>query len=116
MTKTARTRHIVALIAAYTVALQGLLLPLSVVAAGPFAAALCVTEYTGGPQPGHNTGCPCAAGCGPQCCTANLATPPADGDLAVAASSHIVAPIAALQPAIRASNYRPQLPRAPPLA
>ena len=116
MTKTVRTRHIVTLIAAYTVALQALLLPLSVAAAGPFAAALCITADTGSPQPGHDTGCPCAAGCGTQCCSTQLTAAPAAGDLAAAVSSHVVAPIAALQPAIRASSYSPQLPRAPPPA
>jgi hypothetical protein len=42
-------RSIIALIAAYAVALQALLLPLSVAAAGPFATALCADASTHGP-------------------------------------------------------------------
>ena len=50
MSETARTRRGVALIAGYVVALQALLLPLSV-AAGPFAGSLCSLHVNGSPSP-----------------------------------------------------------------
>jgi hypothetical protein len=71
MTESIRGRSIVALFAAYVIALQALFLPLSV-AAGPAAAgsSLCLSAASGGGgPPAHDqSGCPCAAGCGVQCC------------------------------------------------
>jgi hypothetical protein len=67
MSKSLRCRHVIALAAAYVVALQALLLPLSVAAGSPFHSSLCAAAAAtdGLPQPtGHDGGCPCAAGCG----------------------------------------------------
>jgi hypothetical protein len=108
-------RSIVALIAAYAVALQALLLPLSVAAAGPFATALCADASTHGPSSNHQAGCPCVAGCGAQCCEA--ATLPPDVTVAAALrSSNPVGPTPALIAVKRAAERSPLLPRAPPLA
>src|SRR6185503_1545564 len=107
-------RSIVALIAAYAVALQALLLPLSVAAAGLLTTALCADSSTHGPSSNHQPGCPCVAGCGAQCCEAATLPP----DITVAAplhSSNPVAPTQALIAAKRASERSPLLPRAPPL-
>lgn len=107
-------RSIVALIAAYAVALQALLLPLSVAAAGPFATALCADASTHGPSSNHQAGCPCVAGCGAQCCEAATLPP----DVTVAAPLHspdTVVPTLALIAAKRAAERSPLLPRAPPL-
>jgi hypothetical protein len=108
-------RSIVALIAAYAVALQALLLPLSVAAAGPFATALCADASTHGPSSNHQAGCPCVAGCGAQCCVAATLPP----DITVAApldSSNPITATLALIAVKRAAERSPLLPRAPPLA
>jgi hypothetical protein len=108
-------RSIVALIAAYAVALQALLLPLSVAAAGPFATALCADASTHGPSSNHQAGCPCLAGCGTQCCAA--ATLPPDVTVAAALrSSNTIGPMPAFVAVKRAAERSPLLPRAPPLA
>src|SRR6185437_11855264 len=102
-------RSIVALIAAYAVALQALLLPLSVAAAGPFATALCAQASTHGPSSNHQASCPCVAGCGAQCCEAATLPP----DVAVAAPLHsldaVVATLALIA-AKRAAERSPLLP------
>ena len=80
MSKAIRTRQIIALAAAYVVALQALLLPLSMATASPFATSLCAAASDGishAPSPAnHDSGCPCAAGCGMQCCAQTFVGPP----------------------------------------
>lgn len=117
MKKPVRSRRIVALFAAYVVALQALLLPLSVAAGGPLDASLCTAAASaeGSPSPAsHQTGCPCAAGCGMQCCMQALASPPqfavALGQTRISAMT--TAP--AFEPVIRLAMRSPQVPRAPP--
>ena len=112
-----RSRRIVALIAAYVVALQTLLLPLSVAAGAP-DFSLCVSAASAGPHSGagHATGCPCAAGCGTQCCTHAMAGPsPAIVVLAPAAIAKL-APLPMIVSAARPHLHSPQLARAPPAA
>ena len=117
MSKTIRTRRIVALIAAYVVALQALLLPLSTAAASPFKTKLCATAESadGAPRPaGHESGYPCAAGCGVQCCAQTFVGP---AQIMVtrgvtAAVTMTLAP--ALEPVVRLADRGPQIPRAPP--
>ena len=118
MGKPVRSRRIIALIAAYVVALQALLLPLSVAAGSPFTNGLCASSAgTTQQKPvSHQTGCPCAAGCGMQCCAQGLA-----GALQVAivpalSQSYALAAAPVLAPAMRAFERRPQIPRAPPTA
>lgn len=108
-------RSIVALIAAYAVALQALLLPLSVAAAAPFNAAPCAQAPASSSEPGDHGGYPCAAGCLTHCTDA-AAAPAAVGSHAVARSSHRLTVVAALISAKRAAERQPQNPRAPPAA
>src|SRR5512141_1972879 len=108
-----RSRRIVALIAAYVVALGALLLPLSVAAGGP-DVSLCASASSAGPHSGdgHATGCPCAAGCGTQCCANAMAgPPPAIVVLAPAAIAKLTPPPRAIVSAARPHLYRPQLAR-----
>ncbi len=113
-----RSRRIVALVAAYVIGLQAMLLPLSVAAGGLFTPLCSGQASVGTAQTplGHDNGCPCAAGCGMQCGVHALAGPPATviafGTFGVA---NLVPPpaIVAVPPA---ATHRPQLARAPPAA
>lgn len=120
MSESARTRRGIALIAAYVVALQALLLPLSVAAGGPFAASLCAAASSadGWPSPaGHDPGCPCAAGCGMQCCAQTLAGPPQVISVKLDLARVIAMTLPpAIEPVIRSTDRSPQVPRAPPAA
>ncbi len=118
MSERIRLRQIVALVAAYLVALQALLLPLSVAAGISFDSRLCAAASTAdAPQPagGHNNACPCAAGCGMQSCAQALIEPP-PGIIVFGqeqgrtySSGPITASIA------RPAANGPQIPRAPPV-
>lgn len=114
MSKPLPARRIVALIAAYVVALQALLLPLSVAAGSPLPTSLCSEAPTGAPAQ-HDTGCPCAAGCGMQCCAQILLGPPQ-----IDVASHGTGTIAVTLPAAldsigRIAQRSPHSPRAPPI-
>jgi hypothetical protein len=118
MSHTLPSRRIVALIAAYVVALQALLLPLSVVAGAPDAslcasAASASAQYPGG---GHATGCPCAAGCGTQCCVTAIAGPPQTIAILAPVSIAKLAPAPVAASDARPDRHSPQLARAPPAA
>jgi hypothetical protein len=111
-------RRIIALAAAYLVALQALLLPLSVAAGSPFVGPPCSTSVS---QPGsqpvkHDTGCPCAAGCGMQCCAQALAAPSPELSARIPVISYAMAlqltPVVERRTPIRS----PSIPRAPPAA
>jgi hypothetical protein len=117
MSKSVRPRRFIAVFAAYTVALQALLLPLSVAIGGPLGNTLCGASVEGSPSPvSHESGCPCAAGCGMQCCIHALGGPP---EIAVAiAEMHVgaVAPAPYLAAVSQPNDRRgPQIPRAPPV-
>jgi hypothetical protein len=119
MSKFFQSRRLVALAAAYVVALQALLLPLSVAAGGAFDASLCTAAASvdGSPPPaGHDTGCPCAAGCGTQCCVQTLAGPPPVMIALGLMRAIAVTPAPAIAPASRPTDRNPQIPRAPPTA
>ncbi len=112
------SRRIVALIAAYVVALQTLLLPLSVVAGAPdvslcASAASASAQHPGG---GHATGCPCAAGCGTQCCDTAIAGPPQTVAIHAPVGAAKLAPAPAAASDARPDRHSPQLARAPPAA
>jgi hypothetical protein len=114
MTEHARPRRVVALIAAYVVALQALLLPLSV-AAGGGTTGLCLSVASSGSQPaGHGDGCPCAAGCGMQCCAPAALLPPqiVIARIAVEVVAVVSAPFSA--PVLMPSDFDPHRPRGPP--
>jgi hypothetical protein len=96
------------------VALQALLLPLSVASGAAFSAGLCAAEGAP-PASHHETGCPCAAGCGMQCCGLALIGPP-QVVVAVALTQGLalITPAPALAPVVRPAGKGPQIPRAPP--
>ncbi|HTQ82670.1 MAG TPA: DUF2946 family protein [Pseudolabrys sp.] len=117
MTDSARSRGIIALFAAYVMALQALLLPLSA-AAGPLASSgLCQSASSIGDSApaGHQNGCPGAAGCCVQCCAQTSLLPPPQVVAAIAftrvgaaTSARFVAPLP--QP----HELGPYVPRGPP--
>jgi hypothetical protein len=114
-----RSRPIVALAAAYVIALQALLLPLSVAVGGdaPFSLCTAGASVAGAPSPvNHDNGCPCAAGCGMQCGVHALAGPPKSANHLTLAGTGALIPLPALVPAIRTWVRSPQVARAPPMA
>lgn len=117
-----RSRRWLALIAAYVVALQAVLLPLSVAAAGPFGAAPCSAAHatdngTQAPAGGQN-GCPCAAGCGALCCAHAVLLAPEPAVIVAVPQAFIPVPAPRLRAfsVARAPDWRPQAPRGPPEA
>jgi len=117
MTRLARGRLFVTLIAAYVVALQALLLPMAVAAGAPFDSSICASPPDSTHQPaGHDSGCPCAAGCGMACCAQALLGPPQAN--AAPARTYARAEMATrtLDPVVRPFVRSPQVARAPPVA
>ena len=112
-----RSRRIVALIAAYIIALQALLLPLSVAAAAP-DASLCASSASASPHSGagHAAGCPCAAGCGTQCCVHAMAGPAQTAAVAAPAIVTQLGPPPVIVSVALPFPRSPQLARAPPAA
>ena len=109
----------IALLAAYVVALHALLLPLTVAAGASFDGSLCaaVSSAESGHQPaGHDTGCACAAGCGMQCGAQALASPPPTALALGQTSFSVIAAAPAIEAVIRPAHRSPQVARAPPLA
>jgi hypothetical protein len=108
---------LVALFAAYAMALQALLLPLSVAAGNPFVNSLCASSSGGTQQPaGHQSGCPCAAGCGMQCHGHGLVGATQPTVIPARTLAYAMTATAVLAPAERMFERRPQIPRAPPAA
>ena len=113
------SRRMIGLLAAYLVALQALILPVSMPPTAALAGSLCLTEGTGSPAQhpaGHDHGCPCCAGCGMQCGAPALAdAPPAlpEPPQVVVAAAAVPAPFAAPP---RPAGRTPQIPRGPPIA
>jgi hypothetical protein len=100
------------------VALQALLLPLSIAAGSPFTSSNCTTSVEGSQPPGsHETICPCAAGCGMQCCI-HVLNGPAHISAAIAdMHANAMTPAPVILAVIRLTDRRgPQIPRAPPSA
>jgi hypothetical protein len=119
MSRRSRTLRIIALCAAYVVALQALLLPMSVALGGPLDLTPCTVSASIGSAhapANHQTGCPCAAGCGMQCCVHAFAPPPPQQIAFDLVSSVAPIPLPALVPAVRTFVRGPQAARAPPAA
>jgi hypothetical protein len=120
MRKSSDSRRVIALIAAYVVVLQALLLPLSVAAGASIDPTVCARDSTAhGSQPpaSHDTGCGCAAGCGMQCCGQALASPPQSVIALALTSGCAMAPLPrVIEPNVRTAERSPQVPRAPPAA
>lgn len=113
-----RVRGLLALIVAYAVAVQGVLLPMAASASFLTEAALCAAEK-GSPTPArqdHGLDCPCATVCAAQGLAA--AAPPA---AAVAIepprefAGHLVS-AGVFEIARVTAPYLPHFPRAPPFA
>lgn len=117
MSKLFRSRRLFALFAAYTIALQALLLPLTVAAFAMPDDGLCAS-VAGQSQPlSHDTGCACAAGCGMQCGPQTLLGPPAQAGVTLRqASVRVMAQPTVPARIARPAQRVPQAPRAPPLA
>jgi hypothetical protein len=111
--------RIIALFAAYVMGLQALLLPLSVAAGGALGFTICSSVASvGSPQTptGHDTGCPCAAGCGMQCGAHALAPPPQVAIAELTRDAHVAASLPPKIEIVHRPVVRgPQLPRPPPL-
>ncbi len=114
-----RSRPFFALAAAYVIALQALLLPLSVAVGGSTFFSLCSAgaSVASSQSPAdRQTGCPCAGGCGMQCCVHALAGPPQTLIALGIAQVGVLRPPAALEPVVRSAMRSPQVARAPPAA
>jgi hypothetical protein len=110
-------RRIIALLAAYLVAAQALLLPLTLAAGAALPGAICAASSERGPAPaGGDTGCPCAAGCGMACCVQTLAGAPQV--FAVIERSFVrgAVPAPVQAPQARPPENGPHSARAPPAA
>jgi hypothetical protein len=119
MSHSRRGRPVLALAAAYAIALQALLLPLSVAVGGLPFFSLCSagTSVASSQAPaGHQDGCPCAGGCGMQCCVHTLAAPPQTVIILSLTKVGALMRPAALEPVIRPAVRSPQVARAPPAA
>jgi hypothetical protein len=117
MRNPARGGPVVALIAAYAVALQGLLWPLALAAGHPLQTSLCseAAATSGTPAPArHDNGCPCAAGCGMQCCVQTFVGPPQTVIALQLTRAVAMTPAPVLAPVVRLADRSPQVPRAPP--
>jgi hypothetical protein len=113
-----RSRRWIAPIAAYVVALQAVLLPLSAVTAASLATSICSAHATNdraSPPADSRSACPCAAGCGTLCCAQAMLAPES---AAIVRGADVFSPAALphLRRAslVRAPDWRPQAPRAPP--
>jgi hypothetical protein len=118
MGNSVHARRLIALAAAYVIALQAALLPLSVAAGSPFTASLCAAASSadGSSAPaGHDSGCPCAAGCGMQCCAQMLAAPQHGAIALRSTSARAMTAAVPIRPVIRPADRSPQVPRAPPV-
>lgn len=114
-----RSRPVIALGAAYVIALQALLLPLSVAVGGSLFFSLCSagTSVASSQSPaGHQSGCPCAAGCGMQCCVHALAEPPQAPIAVDFAQASAFMPLPALEIAVHPAVRGLQVARGPPPA
>jgi hypothetical protein len=119
MRKRHLSRRLIGLLAAYLVALQALILPLSMPAVAQ-AGGLCITARDDSAPAhlptGQDHGCPCAAGCTMQCHAPALATGGAASlpmlRIAVAAVLVALTPPALPAPLARGA----QMPRGPPAA
>jgi hypothetical protein len=118
MTESVHLRSILTVFAAHVIALQALLLPLSVAGALATGSGLCLSAASSrGGQPAHNqSGCVCGMGCGVQCCAQATLTPP-QVDLARPVARQIELSQTHFDvPLFTPSNFGPHHPRCPPVA
>jgi hypothetical protein len=111
-----RSRTAVAIFVGYAVALQALLLPLSVLAPPPPFAVLCgaaVSDQSPAVPASHSAGC---SGCGMQCGSTAALPPPAPDLARVQGWTVAERGSSVLTAATVAPHRSPQIPRAPPFA
>lgn len=116
MRTNARFRRLIALFAAYVVAFQVFLLPLTVTSFAAPENGLCVAAAEAShPFSSHDSGCACAAGCGMPCGTLSLADAPSL-DVIVLRTAHgfVVRPQLAIPRVAKTDDGIPHSPRAPP--
>jgi hypothetical protein len=117
MRDSSRVRSYIVWAAAYVIALQATLLPLSVAAAAPLAAIVCTSgSHADASLPLNPAGCPCAGGCGMQCHTQTLAMPPSIAVAATRTRAGTMAPELLVGGFVQRFIRCPQIPRAPPVA
>ncbi len=116
MNRSSPYRRLFSLAAVYVVVLQALLLPLAVAAGGLPGEGPCLSSSADTHGPASNdTGCPCAAGCGTQCCAQGVS------EAAPGAANYDpkyawrLTPAFDLEAVPQAATRHPQIPRAPPL-
>lgn len=115
MSKPVRSRRLIALFAAYVVALQGFLLPLTVAAFAAPESVLCTATGATHQPANADGGCACAAGCGMQCGTPSLAGPSPQGVIVLRTTqSLLVAPLTVTLVVVPPREENPHSPRAPP--
>jgi len=122
MRGTSYLRRCLALAAAYVVALQIVLLPLTVAASSPLSGLLCSQAATTAANAAPtdplktDTGCACAAGCGMQCCAGSALTPPSSAYAVDRNPLWTLTPTSVLGTPALAQARSPHNPRAPPAA
>ena len=111
-------RRLIGLAAAYLVAAQVILLPLSIASASQLLSAICTSAPGGAPshQPADSTdGCGCAAACGTLCCASAALDGPAVADFAATpAVVQVLGPTVAVVTGGRADSRGAHHPRGPP--
>ena len=100
------------------VALQALLLPLTIAAGATFEPHLCAAASADGAPPpvSHDSVCPCAAGCGMHCCAQVLAVPPQAVSLRGPASEATPLVLPWFERGAMPAQFGAQRARGPPLA
>lgn len=118
MRGTSYLRRVLTVAAAYVVALQLVLLPLTLALASPLAGPLCsqAAAYAGAPADPlkADTGCACAAGCGMQCCASSASAAPSSAHAIDRNPLWTLTPVAVFGKAALAQARSPHNPRAPP--
>ena len=119
MGKSVRPRRLIALAAAYVVALQALLLPLSVAAGGPFAGSLCASAVAADGSSRRWVTTKAAPAPPVAACSAarrRFAGPPQVVAAFGVARFVTLTPPPAFALVVRLTARSPQIPRAPPAA
>jgi hypothetical protein len=108
----------VALVAAYAVALQALLVAFSLpMERGPTLAALCSATGSDAVEPaGGGLVWPCVAPCSMPGCVSAIDLPPAPRVVRAGIESRIAEAVVNYPISVRATAFGPQIPRAPPAA
>lgn len=110
-------RRLSSLAAVYVVVLQALLLPLAVAGGGLPGDGPCVSSSADTHAPaGKDAGCPCAAGCGTQCCAQGVSEAAPGVSVYDPKFAWRLTPVFDLEAVPQAAIRQPQIPRAPPLA